>query len=148
MVAPALIVTAPPTPVDPNPTAIVIFPPEMSLSPVTTDIAPDEEPVAVPDETTTFPLTPAAPASAVDKVREPEDVLIPSPVVICNCPPVAVPLSAAVICTDPPSLDKLSPIWTKVFPPLPPDEDEQRKYRHGEQHAPGEYLFAVQRLQP
>ena len=123
MLAPALIVTEPPTPDDPDPTVMLISPPVISLFPVTTDIAPDEEPVAVPDETITFPLTPAVSVFAVDMVREPEDVATPFPVVIFNCPPVAVPLSAAEIVTDPPSPDELSPTWTKVFPPLPPDDE-------------------------
>jgi hypothetical protein len=115
---------SPPAAVLPTPTAQTRFPARpLAPRPVDSVIPPELPPVAsvaAPVDSTTEPLTPARPASAVNSETVPLDVSVPLPEVIRTSPPDWPPEAPAVVTIEPPCPTVPLPTVMEICPPAPP----------------------------
>ena len=74
---------------------------------------------ALPVLITIDPLVPAVPASGVLTVKEPLDLVAPTPLEIDTDPPTLAVLTPLAIDTDPPAAAVLLPANTVTDPPVP-----------------------------
>jgi len=121
VVSPAVIVIAPPSRVDPEPTLRINDPPfPLVAEPVATLIKPLVPELVVPLEKINDPEIPVVPALTVCNTTEPLLVDVPTPVLILIEPPVSGVLVPADDIISPPAVVAPVPIDKIMSPAFPP----------------------------